>query len=610
MAISSATRGKKTDKGASASHMALSIGDLKGAGLTVESFRTGRHVPNEPFTWQVQLRTRRTPGLSMLMHKPAHLTVRAGARQVGFSGRVTGIQDMGPAPDGGRRLQLDVCCPLHSLQTSHHQRVFVDRPIRDVVEALFETGGDGIEVTDWAVDGNGPRSAQVTQYQESDLHLLQRMLCRAGWLVDFAAEPGSAALRITPSLADLGGDTPPLRLSHIPDSGQVATGEAILSVATRSTRVSHRFHVATDNPEELGARLEARASGDKAGEELPAAYHYGRGEDYDAVDHEAFHRSNHAAAQAEGLLVSTDCCALRPGITVQLSGVSGLAGDQAWRVVEVHHEGSQRHGLEGGGDEVKSDYLNHALLIPAETDWRPPWVAAPDTAGSFTAVVEGDAEDVAGLDEEGCYRLRYGFDRDTPQGSEASRPVRRLQPYGGDGHGMHLPLLPGTPVAVGALNGDPDHPVILGALPDSQHPSPVTRDNNTENILRTVAGHFLRMEDASGEEAVELATGGGERLLLDARESAPRLALESPRGDIDMEAAGNLNIETAENIHTQIGGDAETRIEGKYTLVTTEGNIETRSAGELLLHADEADPHPERAGQHQPHRPGRGQFSG
>src|SRR5690606_26051910 len=55
--------------------------------------------------------------------------------------------------------------------------------------------------------------------------------------------------------------------------------------------------------------------------------------------------------------------------------------------------------------------------------------------------------------------------------------VRMATPYAGanggaDGEfGMYLPLNEGTEVLVSFLNGDPDRPVIIGAVPNSDNPS-------------------------------------------------------------------------------------------------------------------------------------------
>ena len=84
---------------------------------------------------------------------------------------------------------------------------------------------------------------------------------------------------------------------------------------------------------------------------------------------------------------------------------------------------------------------------------------------------------------------------------QASCWVRMAQPYAGAQHGMSFPLLKGTEVIVTFIDGDPDRPIILGALPDARHPSVVTKDSPSANRIVTVSGIAMEGQDgpARGE---------------------------------------------------------------------------------------------------------------
>jgi len=96
--------------------------------------------------------------------------------------------------------------------------------------------------------------------------------------------------------------------------------------------------------------------------------------------------------------------------------------------------------------------------------------------------------------------------------------LRLARAYAGDSHGLHLPLIAGTEVAVAFEQGDPDRPYIAHALHDSQHPDHVTlaKRDYTRNVLRTPANNKLRLEDRRGQEHVKLSTeyGGKSQLNL------------------------------------------------------------------------------------------------
>ena len=69
------------------------------------------------------------------------------------------------------------------------------------------------------------------------------------------------------------------------------------------------------------------------------------------------------------------------------------------------------------------------------------------------------------------------------------------QSSAGSGYGMHLPLHIGTEVLVTHLDGDPDRPVILGAVPNVDTMSPVVDANATQSRIKTRQNILFELED-------------------------------------------------------------------------------------------------------------------
>ena len=140
--------------------------------------------------------------------------------------------------------------------------------------------------------------------------------------------------------------------------------------------------------------------------------------------------------------------------------------------------------------------------------FRPPYLAKPQISGTLPARItsKNPYDRYSHLDEDGCYRVSFLFDRDERKAGFESLPMRLARPYAGDKYGSHFPLLAGTEVAVAFVEGDPDRPYIAHALHDSRHPDHVTQDNFHRNVLRTPSNNKLRMEDKTGEEHVKLST--------------------------------------------------------------------------------------------------------
>ncbi|HCR5424576.1 TPA: DUF2345 domain-containing protein, partial [Klebsiella pneumoniae] len=147
--------------------------------------------------------------------------------------------------------------------------------------------------------------------------------------------------------------------------------------------------------------------------------------------------------------------------------------------------------------------------------YRPALLSRPVISGSLPARVESTqkGDTCSWLDQEGRYRVKLDFDRNSTEQGYAYLWLRLAKPYAGDTYGFHSPLLDGTEVAVVFDGGDPDRPYIAYALHDSEHPDHVTRDNHTRNVWRTPANNKLRMEDKRQEEHIKLATEYGKSQL-------------------------------------------------------------------------------------------------
>ncbi len=138
--------------------------------------------------------------------------------------------------------------------------------------------------------------------------------------------------------------------------------------------------------------------------------------------------------------------------------------------------------------------------IPRGVRFRPerrtPW---PRIHGVLPAHVDGPSDStLADVDAEGRYRLVLPFVSSSANGQAVSRRVRLAQPLAGAGHGAHAPLRRGTEVLVAHLGGDPDRPVIVGAVPNALSPSPVTQANASHTVHRSASGVLLDLDDQEG----------------------------------------------------------------------------------------------------------------
>jgi uncharacterized protein involved in type VI secretion and phage assembly len=64
-------------------------------------------------------------------------------------------------------------------------------------------------------------------------------------------------------------------------------------------------------------------------------------------------------------------------------------------------------------------------------------------------------------------------------------------------------------VLVAFTDGDPDRPVILGAMPNPEHPSVVADENQQDNVIRTPGGNSITMKDTEGQRELRMTSADG-----------------------------------------------------------------------------------------------------
>ncbi|OPX56907.1 Rhs element Vgr protein [Oceanospirillum multiglobuliferum] len=179
--------------------------------------------------------------------------------------------------------------------------------------------------------------------------------------------------------------------------------------------------------------------------------------------------------------------------------------NQRYNPIQVCHQGySPALKYLHGSDELP--YSNTLTAINADIEFRPEQkTEKPRFYGVLNAIIdsEGDGQ-YAHLDSRGRYRVSLPFDRRDRDGAQASWWVPMSQPNAGEGSGMHFPLLKGTEVLLSFIGGDPDRPVITGAVPNAAKPSIVSEENHTANKIKTAAGNVLEMQDEAGSNRIKL----------------------------------------------------------------------------------------------------------
>ena len=434
-----------------------------------------------------------------------------GTKSRTISGVITEMSLAGVLPGARFWYRLVLVPRLALLDRTRRSRVFCTEKhakVGDVITEILDKA-EGAELS--SADSEKrlqstayPTRDMIVQYNESDLAFLSRLAEDSGIFYFFAAGEGAEKIVFADANAvfpRLGGDASASALAYRPSVGIADRGPAVRSAAlktrlvTKSVRLNERFY---EQPEII---LKVVAAGDPNGvgllssDEREAYREAGWGQALaDIRAEEAI--AGHAVLEGE-----SDCVSFAAGTVFTLERHPDQRMNGSYIMVSVEHRAWEsaagiEHlpgpGPQGGG------YWNSFTAIPHATVFRParrtPWPCIP---GLMRAMIDGVDFLRSNVDPLGCYRIKFPFDTAERAPGRSSCPVRLITPYGGPAEGFHFPLRAKTEVMIAFHNGDPDRPVIVGPLYDATQKSVVSERNRTANVISTVTGITITMNDGT-----------------------------------------------------------------------------------------------------------------
>lgn len=211
---------------------------------------------------------------------------------------------------------------------------------------------------------------------------------------------------------------------------------------------------------------------------------------------------------------------IRPGYFIKVNKHQREDFNRQMLVTQVRHQVTQSFAELGGGNisaqaptpSIKYECTFEA--IPADRQFRAARLTPkPRIAGLLNAQIdasetlESDLRKAATY-EDGRYKVQPFFiDKAQPTGN-GSDLLRMLTPYAGDGSGLQFGLRPGCEVLLAFVNGDPDLPIIVGAVFNSEEQAVLHQGNRPEHVIRSNGGALLAIDDSIGKEKITLYSQG------------------------------------------------------------------------------------------------------
>jgi len=259
---------------------------------------------------------------------------------------------------------------------------------------------------------------------------------------------------------------------------------------------------------------------------------------------------------------------------------------------------------QGQGAQPEKRFVCDFTAIPADNVFRPARTTAkPRIQGPQTAIVVGKAGEEIWTDEFGRIKVQFHWDRYSEANQNTPCWVRVAQSWAGKNWGsIFIPRI-GQEVIVEFLDGNPDRPIVTGAVynGESKPPYPLP-DNATISTIKSNSskggGGFneIRFEDKKGSEQVFMHAEKDQdiRVKNDAKEWIGKdrhlhvigKQLETVdadkhghvKGDQLQKVDGNLGKTIGKDEISKITGNKHIAVTGDYVL-KADGNLHEKVTG-------------------------------
>lgn len=361
-----------------------------------------------------------------------------------------------------------------------NSRIFQDQSVLEVVEKLFTDDYGGLAQFEVRTSGTYLPENFIVQYDESDFNFVSRLLEQNGLFYYFEHGASEHRMIITDDSRNAGFCPPQAAHAEIRfNAGQrIENEDCVTQLAARRSFQPSRVALNT---------FDFKAPTSPMYVELPTVAQQGSVPEVEvyhgnpafayktASAGEADARLRMEAIECQGKVFAgqSECRGLTAGHSFRLVGHYWFdqndSSDNDFLALSVEVEARNNLGPQEGGDS----YRNTFTCIRRKIPFRPQRVhQKPVMKGPQTATVTGPKGEEIHTDNFGRIKVQFHWDREGRHDERSSCWIRVSQPWAGKGWGtVAIPRI-GQEVIIDFLEGDPDRPVCIGRLFNSDQPPP------------------------------------------------------------------------------------------------------------------------------------------
>jgi type VI secretion system secreted protein VgrG len=481
--------------------------------LVLESF-SGEEGLSILFEYELQLLSNdATIELKKLIGKKVSMgiTLADGSTKI-ISGHCSHFNHVG-ANGGVANYVAKVVPWLWILSRRRDSRAFQDKTVEEIIKEVFAYY---LSLADheFRLSRSLKPISYCTQYQESDLNFVLRLLQQEGLFFNFEhSKDGHRLIVFDDSLNSLPLPSQPIVRFHT--ASVTEEYDSITEWSSQRTFHSTRLSLKSFDYKQPKfsnqVQLETVSKQGDVGQyeifEYEGLYGYS-----DPQHGEQIARNRLEAMEVQGKTFQgkSNCRAMQPGyyfeLTQHYDHDTGAVEDRQFLLLSVKQFG--RNNYTGSGEAF---YQNQFICIRRKIPFKPP-MSTPRAliSGPQTAIVVGPSGEEIYTDEMGRVKVQFHWDRYGQFDDKSSCWVRVAQTGASGGFGsIQIPRV-GDEVVIVFLDGNPDRPLVMGSLYNSQNTPPWSLPaNKTQSgfLTRSTKGdggtaNFFRFEDKAGAEQI------------------------------------------------------------------------------------------------------------
>jgi type VI secretion system secreted protein VgrG len=236
---------------------------------------------------------------------------------------------------------------------------------------------------------------------------------------------------------------------------------------------------------------------------------------------------------------------------------------------------------------TQESYTNSFEAFPVDVPFRPQRVTPkPVITGTQTAIVVGKSGEEIWTDKYGRIKVQFHWDQKGKNDENSSCWIRVDYGWAGKGWGgIFLPRI-GQEVIVSYLEGDPDRPLVTGALYNAQQvvpytlPAEQTKSTIKSNTSKGGQGfNEIRFEDKKDSEEIYFHAQKDQliEVLNNRTKTVTKNETNTIKGTRDQTVTGNETHTDEANFTHKVTGNYELKVTGNLTIDVT-GSITVKSA--------------------------------